>query len=60
MTSSGGNVLSEYGGPELLTFDNNESRGGCVLLNDGTLKFIRTPVLSEVEGKEELHSLRWK
>jgi hypothetical protein len=27
-------------------------KGGCVLLNDGTVKFIRT--------KEELQQLRWK
>jgi len=40
------------GGPELFTFDNHEPRGGYVLLNDGTVKFIRT--------QEELNSLRWK
>ena len=43
---------NQHGGPELFTFDNHDPRGGCVLLNDGTVKFIRTP--------EELHSLRWK
>jgi hypothetical protein len=36
----------------LFTFDNHEPRGGCVLLNNGTVKFIRT--------KEELEKLRWK
>jgi hypothetical protein len=36
----------------LFTFDNHEPRGGCVLLNDGTVKFVRT--------KEELAQLRWK
>ena len=66
---------NQHGGPELFTFDNHDtegiapdvlpslqrsSGGGCVLLNDGTVKFIRTPVLSEAEGKEELHALRWK
>ena len=43
---------NQHGGPELFTFDNHEPKGGCVLLNDGTVKFIRT--------KEELQQLRWK
>ena len=43
---------NQHGGPELFTFDNHDPRGGCVLLNDGTVKFIRT--------KEELQQLRWK
>lgn len=43
---------NQHGGPELFTFDNHDPRGGCVFLNDGTIKFIRT--------KEELHQLRWK
>jgi hypothetical protein len=43
---------NQHGGPELFTFDNHDPRGGCVLLNDGTVKFIRT--------EEELHALRWK
>jgi hypothetical protein len=43
---------NQHGGPELFTFDNHEPRGGCVLLNDGTVKFIRT--------EEELNKLRWK
>ena len=56
---------NQHGGPELFTFDNHkptrpapdvlshrDSGGGCVLLNDGTVKFIRT--------EEELHSLKWK
>lgn len=43
---------NQYGGPELFTFDNHDPRGGCVLLNDGTVKFIRTT--------EEFHKLRWK
>jgi hypothetical protein len=43
---------NQHGGPELFTFDNHDPKGGCVLLNDGTVKFIRT--------EEELHSLRWK
>jgi len=42
---------NQHGGPELFTFDNHDPRGGCVLLNDGTLKFIRT--------EEELQQLRW-
>ena len=44
---------NQHGGPELFTFDNHdEPTGGCVLLNDGTVKFVRT--------KEELLQLRWK
>jgi len=43
---------NQHGGPDLFTFDNHEPRGGCVVLNDGTNKFIRT--------KEELAQLRWK
>jgi hypothetical protein len=43
---------NQHGGPELFTFDNHDPKGGCVLLNDGVVKFIRT--------KEELQQLRWK
>jgi len=43
---------NQHGGPELFTFEHHELRGGCVMLNDGTVKFIRT--------KEELQQLRWK
>ena len=43
---------NQHGGPELFTFDNHNPKGGCVLLNDGTVKFIRT--------EEELKQLRWK
>ena len=43
---------NQHGGPELFTYDNHDPRGGCVLLNDGTVKFIRT--------EEEIHQLRWK
>jgi hypothetical protein len=43
---------NQHGGPELFTFDNHDPKGGCVLLNDYTVKFIRT--------KEELQQLRWK
>jgi len=48
-TKSGWN---QHGGPELFTFDNHDPKGGCVLLNDGAVKFIRTD--------EELKQLRWK
>jgi hypothetical protein len=43
---------NQHGGPELFTFDNHGPKGGLVLLNDGTVKFIRT--------EEELKQLRWK
>jgi len=43
---------NQHGGPELFTFDNHDPKGGCVLLNNRTVKFIRT--------KEELQQLRWK
>jgi len=48
-SSSGWN---QHGGPELFVFDHHEPGGGCVLLNDGTVRFIRTP--------EELAQLRWE
>jgi hypothetical protein len=43
---------NQHGGPELFTFDNHDPKGGCVLLNDGTVRFIR--------ASEELAQLRWK
>ena len=43
---------NQHGGPELFTFDNHDPGGGCVLLNDGTVKFIRTT--------EEFQQVRWK
>ncbi len=43
---------NQHGGPELFTFDHHEPRGGCVMLNDATVIFIRT--------EEELQQLRWK
>ncbi len=43
---------NQHGGPELFNFDNHDPKGGCVRLNDGTVKFIRT--------QEELAQLRWK
>jgi len=43
---------NQHGGPELFTFDNHDPKGGCVLLNGGPVKFIRT--------EEELKQLRWK
>lgn len=43
---------NQHGGLELFTFDNHDPRGGLVLLNDGTVKFIRT--------EDELKQLRWK
>ncbi len=43
---------NQHGGPELFTFDNHDPKGGCVLLNDGSVRFIRTA--------EELGQLRWK
>lgn len=43
---------NKFGGPELFSFDHHEPRGGCVLLNDGTVKFIRT--------EEELRQLQWE
>lgn len=43
---------NQNGGHDLFTFINHDPKGGCVLLNDGTVKFIRT--------KEELQQLKWK
>jgi hypothetical protein len=43
---------NQHGGAALFTFDNHDPKGGCVLFNDGTVKFIRT--------EAELHALRWE
>lgn len=43
---------NQHGGPELFNFYNHDPKGGCVLLNNGIVKFIRT--------EEELQQLRWK
>lgn len=43
---------NQQGGAELFSFDNHSPRGGLVLLNDGTVRFIRT--------EEQLKQLRWK
>ena len=43
---------NQAGGPELFAFDHHDPKGGCVLLNNGVVKFIRTP--------EELQQLRWE
>ena len=43
---------NQYGGPELFIFDNHNPKGGCVLLRNGMIKFIRT--------EKELNNLRWK
>jgi hypothetical protein len=43
---------NQHGGPELFSFDHHDPNGGCVLLNDGSVRFIHT--------KEELSQLRWK
>jgi hypothetical protein len=43
---------NQHGGPELFSVDHHDPNGGCVLLNDGTVRFIRT--------REELSQLRWK
>jgi hypothetical protein len=41
---------NQHGGPELFSFDHHDPRGGFVILNDRTVKFIRT--------EEELKQLR--
>ncbi len=43
---------NQHGGPELFTFDSHDPKGGLALLNNGTVKFIRT--------EEDLKQLRWK
>jgi hypothetical protein len=43
---------NQHGGPELFSFDNHDPPGGLVLLNGGTVEFIRT--------EEELRQRRWK
>jgi len=43
---------NQHGGPELFMFDNHDPKGGCVLLNDGTVRFVHT--------EQELKQFRWK
>ena len=43
---------NQHGGPEWFTVDNHDPTGGCVLFNDGTVRFIRT--------HQQLRALRWK
>ena len=43
---------NQHGGPDLFAFDHHDPPGGCVLLKDGTVEFIRTG--------QELRRLRWK
>jgi len=43
---------NQHGGSELFTVDNHNPEGGCVLLKDGTVRFVRTG--------EEVKQLRWK
>jgi len=43
---------NQRGGPELFSTDNHEPTGGLILLNDGTMKFIRS--------HDEVKKLRWK
>jgi hypothetical protein len=33
---------NQHGGPELFTFANHDPEGGCVVLNDSTVRFVRT------------------
>ena len=42
---------NQYGGPELLTFDNHKGKNAFVLFNDGCIKFIKT---------EDVDKLKWK
>ena len=42
---------NQYGGPELLTFDNHKGKHTHILFNDGWIKFIKT---------EEADQLKWK
>lgn len=43
---------NKHGGPELFSFDDHDPKGGCILLNNGKVKFIRT--------KKELQQLQWE
>ena len=51
---------NQHGGPELFTFDNHDPKGGCVLLNDGSMHAVSTPTVRFIRTKEELQQLRWK
>ena len=43
---------NRHGGSELFSFGNHDPWDGCVLLNDGTVLFVRT--------KRQLRRLRWE
>jgi prepilin-type processing-associated H-X9-DG protein len=49
-TRSGWN---QYGGPELLTFDNHQGKGANVLFNDGHFEFIRPKDIGRLKWKAE-------
>jgi prepilin-type processing-associated H-X9-DG protein len=42
---------NQYGGPELLTFQNHNGRGCYIAFSDGHVAFVR---------KQNLHKLKWK
>jgi prepilin-type processing-associated H-X9-DG protein len=42
---------NQYGGPELLTFDNHHGNGATILFNDGHVEFIKP---------KEIGKLKWK
>jgi beta-lactamase superfamily II metal-dependent hydrolase len=43
---------NQHGGPELFTIDHHDPRGGCVVLNNTSVQFIRS--------EQGLRQLRWK
>lgn len=51
---------NQCGGPELFSFNNHIPRGGCVLLNDGSMETGKEPTILFIRTGEELKQLRWK
>ena len=44
---------NQYGGPELLTFENHKGKGCNILFNDGHVKFVVTKRIGELKWKAE-------
>jgi len=44
---------NQYGGPEIMTFENHEGKGCNILFNDGSVKFVMPEEVSELKWKVE-------
>lgn len=44
---------NQFGGPEILTFENHEGQGCNVLFNDGSVKFVRPEEIGKLKWEED-------